>query len=140
MPLLNIDHLNSDIDAHEGAVALIVTALPLEKDAVLGHFSEHKSCFGSEGSIYQWGQFAGEQVDWLVVVITTGPGNIGSGQQVAQAVMELGQVDLILFAGVAGSRKGDVPIGSVVAASKVYFAHHGKAEAGHGPVTLSFRP
>lgn len=130
MPLLNIDQLNSDIDAHEGSVALIVTALPLEKDAVLGHFSEYKSCFGTEGSIYQWGNFTGEQVDWLVVVITTGPGNIGSGQQVAQAVMELGQVDLILFAGVAGSRKGDVPIGSVVAASKVYFAHHGKAEAG----------
>lgn len=138
MPLLNIDDLKSEIDAHEGAVALVVTALDLEQDAVLGHFSEYKSCIGSEGSIYQWGHFVGEHVDWLVVSMTTGPGNIGSGQQVAQAVIELGQIDLILFAGVAGSRKGDVHVGSVVAASKVYFAHHGKAQAGqvHGRTQL----
>ena len=130
MTLLNIADLKTEIDAHEGAVALIVTALNLEQDAVLGHIQGHKTACGIDGTVYDWGHFAGEHVDWLVVAMTTGPGNIGSGQQVTAAIFELGTIDLILFSGVAGSRKKDLPIGSVVAASKVYFAHHGKAEDG----------
>ena len=132
MTLVNIADLKSEIKAHSGAVALIVTALNLEQDAVLGHFQGHKTALGTHGTVYDWGHFVGEHVDWLVVAMTTGPGNIGSGQQVTAAVLELGTIDVILFSGVAGSRKKDVLIGSVVAASKVYFAHHGKAE--HGQV------
>lgn len=130
MTLLSIDELKSEIDAHEGAVALIVTALDLEQDAVLGQLKGHKSANGLDGTIYEWGHFSGENVDWLVVAMTTGPGNIGAGQQVTAAIGELGIIDFIVFSGIAGSRKKDMPIGSVVAASKVYHAHHGKAEAG----------
>src|SRR3546814_8990218 len=38
--------------------------------------------------------------------------------------------ELILFIGVAASRKKDIPIGSVIASDRIYYPHVGKYEGG----------
>ena len=105
---------------------LIVTALKPEMQAIRAHLTHLASSSGRIGTVYECGQFTAEGDDWLVVVAECGPGNHPAHSVVTYALVDFGGFELILFSGVAGSRKSDAPIGSVIAASQVYNPYSGK--------------
>lgn len=80
---------------------------------------------GPGGTIFSEGDLAGRAIDWRVAVAEIGEGNISASAE-ASAAIDLYQPDLILFVGVAGGLKADIPQGSVVVASKVYQYQSGK--------------
>jgi nucleoside phosphorylase len=103
----------------------VLTALDLELQAVLGHLVDIASVVGRDGTIYECGIFREGGHEWMVVLVETGAGNHEAQNAVTNAHVSL-QPALQIFVGVAGSRKKDVPIGSVVAASIVYSPYGGK--------------
>jgi len=111
--------------------ALIITALPLEMTAAR-QFTQHvASCQGRDGNVFEIGHFAGSDSDWLVVVGESGAGNQQSSAIVTNACIQFGPFELIIFVGVAATRKpDDAPIGSVVASEHVYWPYGGKYKDG----------
>ena len=109
--------------------AVILTAIPLETDAVLAHLSDVAIVRGSKGTMYRCGRFLCTAGDWFVVVAITSAGNQGAGSVLQAALGDFREIDLVLFVGIAGSVKADVRIGSVVASSQVYNFHSAKADA-----------
>ncbi|MDX7953473.1 hypothetical protein P7D22_20110 [Lichenihabitans sp. Uapishka_5] len=103
----------------------MLTALDLELQAVLAHLVDVRSVVGRDGTFYECGIFREGGQEWLVVLVETGAGNHAAQNAVTNAHILL-EPDLQIFLGVAGSRKKDVPIGSVVAASIVYSPYSGK--------------
>lgn len=111
---------------------LIVTALPLELKAVLKDLKPVGSCTARDGSVFELARFNGTACDWLVVVGESGAGNLQAQATTTTALNDFGGFDLMLFVGVAATRKKlDAPIGSVVAANLVYQASSGKYEKGN---------
>lgn len=104
---------------------LVVTALDLELQAVLAHVDEVVSVLGRDGGVYECGVFREGNQEWLVVTVETGAGNHPAQGVVTNAHIDF-DPELQIFVGVAGSRKSDVPIGSVVAADHVYSPYGGK--------------
>ena len=115
-------------DAETGGLrrALIVTALKPEMQAVRSHLTHLVSSSGRVGTVYECGRFTAEGEDWLVVVAECGPGNHAAHNVVTNAAIDFPGCELVLFSGIAGSRKSEAPIGSVIAASQVYNPYSGK--------------
>jgi nucleoside phosphorylase len=110
---------------------LVITALSLEMTAVRKYTSHIASCQGRDGNVFEMGHFRGSGSDWLVVVGESGAGNHLSQSIVTNACIEFGPFELILFVGVAASRKpDDAPIGSVVVSDHIYFPYGGKFKGG----------
>jgi nucleoside phosphorylase len=110
--------------------ALIVTALKPEMQAVRAHLTHLVSSSGRIGTVYECGRFTAEGEDWLIVVAECGPGNYAAHSVVTNALIDFPGCELVLFSGIAGSRKSDAPIGSVIAASHVYNPYSGKYAKG----------
>lgn len=125
MGIIPINDLLVEAKAKGWKTVLILTALDLELQAVLAHITDVSSVMGRTGTIYECGFFREAGQEWLVVLVETGAGNHEAHNAVTNAHMVL-EPDLQFFVGVAGSRKKDVPIGSVVAASIVYSPYAGK--------------
>ena len=106
--------------------ALLLTPLALEMDAVLAHLDPVGSCRGSRGTVYECGVFRDGARKWLAVVTRTGAGTHHAQNAAETAYSDFGEFDLQIVVGVAGSRKTDVPIGSVVASELVYWPYVGK--------------
>ena len=106
-------------------MALFVTALDLELQAVLAHLQPLASVKGRDGAIYECGTFHDVGQDWLVIVAETGAGTHPAQSVVTNAHMHFAP-EIQIFVGVGGSRKEDVPKGSVVAADHVYMPYGGK--------------
>lgn len=102
--------------------AIILTALRLERDAVLEHLSGVSEITHDRGTIYRSGRFE----DWTVSVAEIGPGNPSAAAETERAIGYFSP-NVVVFAGVAGGIK-DVSLGDVVAATKVYGFESGKAE------------
>src|ERR1039458_6089109 len=94
--------------------ALIVTALPVEREGVVRHLSDSRHERHSSGTQYLIGNF----LLWRVCVAQVGPGNSSAALETERAVRHFGP-DLALFVGIAGGVK-DVKLGDVVAATKIY--------------------
>jgi nucleoside phosphorylase len=110
---------------------LVVTALPLELAAVRAHTTHRASCEGRDHNIFEIGHFRGSSSEWLVVVGESGAGNHVSQAIVTNACFQFGPFELILFVGVAATRKpDDAPIGSVVISEHVYWPYAGKYRSG----------
>jgi nucleoside phosphorylase len=135
MRIKPINDLLADAKTKGWRTVLILTAIDPELQAVLAHLSDVSSVKGRDGTIYECGIFGQVGQEWLVVLVETGPGNHEAQNAVTYAHIEF-KPDLQIFVGVAGSRKNDVPIGSVVAANHVYSAYRGK----HGENGFSARP
>src|ERR1700722_4873232 len=95
--------------------AFFVTALLLEMEAVRAHLIDMGSVSGRDGTIYECGSFSDCGQECLVVVAET-----GAGTHTAQNVASHGHTlfldfEVQILVGISGSRKRDVPIGSVVA-------------------------
>ena len=110
--------------------ALFVTALPCEMAAVRAHLTPLCWTSGPDGSIYECGIFRDSDEEWLVVVADTGPGTHAAQSVVTRAHAVLSGFEIQMLVGVAGSRKKEVPIGSVIAGDHVYTPYGGKIDPG----------
>lgn len=126
-----------DADARGLRRALIVTALPLERDAVRAHLTEIGHCVGDDDELYECFEYrCGGKADdataqgWLVVVAECGAGTHVAQSAVIYANQLFKPFELMMFIGIAASRKKDILIGSVVAAERIYYPHVGKYEGG----------
>lgn len=108
--------------------ALLLTTVPVEGQAVIAHLSNVMRVSAGNGVIYRLGVFHVPAGDWHVVQLTTLPGNSAVASAARRAHGDFGAFDVLMFVGVAGSLKSDVPIGSVVVSENVYNFHGAKVE------------
>jgi nucleoside phosphorylase len=94
--------------------ALIVTALPVEREAVIRHLKGVHSVRHEAGNEYTTGLF----LSWQVCVAQVAPGNSSAALETERAVQHFNP-DIALFVGIAGGVK-DVQLGDVVAGTKMY--------------------
>ena len=102
--------------------AVILTALPVEYEAIRNHLNNIVEEIHSVGTIYEKGIF----LSWNVLIAEIGPGNEGAAMEVERAI-QFFDPDIILFVGIAGGIK-DVTIGDVVAAKEIYHYESGKVK------------
>ncbi|MBX9579615.1 MAG: hypothetical protein K2X87_04840 [Gemmataceae bacterium] len=107
--------------------AVILTALQLEARAVIARLAGCHDRRDRVGTVYTCGVFRSPHARWRVAVAECGPGN-SRAQSVANFAITHFDPAAVLFVGVAGSLKADVLLGDVVASTKVYNYHSGKAE------------
>ncbi|MFJ2241739.1 hypothetical protein [Streptomyces sp. NPDC087859] len=104
--------------------AVILTALPLEYEAVRAHLTEvEKLVHQPTGTRAERGRLAG--TPWCVALA-----EIGEGTLTAAAITERFNTwlkpEVLFLVGVAGGLKDDIKVGDVVVATKVYGIHGGK--------------
>jgi nucleoside phosphorylase len=123
--------------------AVILTALQLEARAVLEHLGDTSTECDDVGTAYSCGTFCDGDIRWKIAVAECGPGNQRAGLIATHAIHHFDPA-VVVFIGVAGSLKSDVLLGDVVASSKVYNYHSGKAEKDFLPrpavENTNFRP
>jgi nucleoside phosphorylase len=106
--------------------AIIVTAIPVEYQAVRSHLSQLHEETHPQGAIYECGIFQSEKQAWDVGIVEIGAGNVRTALEAERAIAYF-QPELMFFVGVAGGLK-DVALGDVVVATKVYGYEFGKAD------------
>lgn len=108
----------------QSRLAVIVTALPLERAAILQHLREVSEEPVLNGSIYRRGVFDERSEPWSVIVAEIGAGNLGAAAE-AERLISHYSPQIAVFVGVAGAVK-DLKHGDVVASTKVYGYESGK--------------
>jgi nucleoside phosphorylase len=109
-------------------LVVIITALPVERAAVLEHLRDVCEEPELRGSIYRRGIFDERSDPWDVIVAEIGAGNEGAAAE-AERVIAHYSPQVALFVGVAGAIK-DLTHGDVVASTKVYAYESGKDQPG----------
>ncbi|MFI1996699.1 NB-ARC domain-containing protein [Actinoplanes sp. NPDC020271] len=107
----------------DGAQVVVLTALPLEYDAVSKHLHDRVACRHPVGTQFEVGSLA---AGGRVAVAELGPGNFGAALVAGHAV-EMFHPRAILFVGIAGALHVDFQLGDVVVATKVYSFQGGMA-------------
>jgi|SRR5579859_1447605 len=106
---------------------VVLTALPVEFQAVREHISDIHEEVHPAGTIYKCGTFMVPAGNWDVALAQVGAGNPGAAFEAERAIQYF-QPQMVLFVGVAGGLKEkDVRLGDVVAATKIYGYEFGKA-------------
>jgi len=118
------DSLVAQISASRRPIALVLTAIASEADAVAAHLSNTQQVTIGQW-VLDWGEFVGKNIEWQVVLLESGPGNVPAAASLAQVAAKV-DPDIVMFVGVAGGLK-DVKLGDVVVGTKVYSVHSGKA-------------
>jgi nucleoside phosphorylase len=113
-------------DLSPDPVALVVTALEKEADAVAAHLEDQGWHEHPAGSQYRTGSWQGSVTTWRIVIVETGRGNEDAAVATNRALDYLAP-KIALFVGVAGGLK-DVKIGDVVAATEVLGFEYGKED------------
>lgn len=106
--------------------ALILTTVDHESRAVKAHLTNTEILIGEKGAFYEYGSFSDPAGDWLIVHAITSQGNSDASLVTSKAFQEFGSFHVLMFVGVAGSLKEDIPIGSVVVGDYVYNGHSAK--------------
>ena len=102
----------------------ILTALPLEYDAVLTHLSDvERLKHPRYGTRARRGRLAG--TPWYVALVDMGEGTL-TAATLTERVLSWLEPEAVLFVGVAGGLKDDIDLGDVVVATKVYAVQGGK--------------
>jgi len=123
----NIKELNEKVLQEGLPTAIVLTAIKSETKAVLKHLEDRNVLVGENGFVYEYGYFYSNSGKWFVVVVEAGPGNYNATSYIHLIIRDFNETKYILFVGVAGSLKADIKIGQVLASSKVYGYHSGKA-------------
>lgn len=123
-------HLRNDNIDEVLPCAVILTAIPVEYEAVREHLADLAEEI-YKGTIYERGSFQGNTKQWQVGIAQVGMGNVLSGMHAERAINYFNP-SVVIFVGVAGGIK-DVELGDVVVAEKAYDYEFGKvsAEAHH---------
>jgi nucleoside phosphorylase len=108
--------------------ALIITTVVHESRAIKAHLTDPEVLIGEKDGFYEYGRFSEPAGEWLIVHAITPPGNSDAGLVASKAYQEFGRFNALMFVGVAGSLKEDIPIGSVVVGDYVYNGHSAKVE------------
>ncbi|MFF3712480.1 5'-methylthioadenosine/S-adenosylhomocysteine nucleosidase [Streptomyces phaeochromogenes] len=102
----------------------VLTALPLEHEAVLAHLTDvGKLTHPRYGTRARRGRLPGSP--WQVALVDMGEGTLAAAA-LTERVLSWLEPEAVLFVGVAGGLKDDIEIGDVVVATKVYAIHGGK--------------
>jgi nucleoside phosphorylase len=113
---------------NQDPVALVITALPVEYDAVRFHLTSVRESPNNRGVPFESGAFTSGERTWQVGIVQL----IEAGnEEAAVAAFEAAQhfkPRIMMFVGIAGGIK-DVALGDVVAATKVYGYGSGAAAA-----------
>lgn len=119
--------VKKEFRAHPKRV-LILTTVRHESLAVKAHLTNPELLIREKGGLYEYGRFSDPAGEWLVVHAITPQGNSAAGLVASEAHQEFGDFHALMFVGVAGSLKEDIPIGSVVVGDFVYNGHSAKVE------------
>ncbi|MFI1996703.1 hypothetical protein [Actinoplanes sp. NPDC020271] len=111
------------MNPQDGAQVVVLTALPVEYDAVGRHLQDRVARRHKVGTQFEVGSLPD---GGRVAVAELGPGNLGAAL-VASHAIDMFQPSAILFVGIAGALHGDLRLGDVVVATKVYSYHGGMA-------------
>ncbi len=106
--------------------AVVLTALPIEYQAVRAHLLDPQEEIHPEGTIYERGIFISHNQRWEIGLVETRMGAARAAFEAERAI-DYFKPNVILFVGVAGGLKS-VKIGDVVVAAKIYGYESGKAE------------
>ena len=127
MPYRTPTDVNEEFHAYPKR-ALILTTVRHESLAVKAHLTNPELLIRKKGGLYEYGRFSDPAGEWLVVHAITPQGNSAAGLVASEAHQEFGDFHALMFVGVAGSLKEDIPIGSVVVGDFVYNGHSAKVE------------
>jgi nucleoside phosphorylase len=105
--------------------ALILTALPIEYEAVRAPLESIMEVVHPRNTVYEKGLFTGDSATWDVIILQVSMGNINTAVEAERAI-EYFRPQVVFFVGVAGGIK-DVAIGDVVVATRIYGYESGKA-------------
>lgn len=105
------------------AIAVILTALPVEYDAVRAHLTDTEELVHPDGTRVERGRLDG--TSWNIAIAELGEGALNTAALTTRIVDWLAP-EALLFVGVAGGLKDDIEIGDVVVGTKVYAIHGGK--------------
>lgn len=106
-------------------IAVVLTAIPVEHQAVREHLLDVQEQVHPAGTIFHLGRLRSGL--WQVVLTQTGQGNQRAAALAERAISHY-QPDLVMFVGVAGRLHTDLSLGDVVVAKKVYAIHSGKED------------
>ena len=109
--------------------AVVITALQVERIAVIEHLRDVAEETPVRGSIYRRGVFDDRSDPWDVIVAEIGAGNETAAAE-AERVLAHYTPDVAVFVGVAGAIK-DLSHGDIVASTKVYNYGAGKDRDDH---------
>ncbi|MGI5151205.1 hypothetical protein ACQEVC_33395 [Plantactinospora sp. CA-294935] len=109
----------------DSVVAVVLTALDVEYEAVCAHLRDLRKRRHSAGTIFEVGALPGSQVQ--VAVAITGEGNTVASV-LAERALATFKPAVLLFVGIAGALHDDLRLGDVVVATHVYAYHGGRAE------------
>jgi len=108
---------------------VILTALPLEYEAVVAYLPQRRKEIKSDNTIYEIGEYVTPKASWQVVVRQlSAQGNYQAARETELAISHFAPT-YMFFVGVAGGLK-DVQLGDVVAASFVRGYEGGKITDG----------
>jgi nucleoside phosphorylase len=107
--------------------AVILTAIPLEYQAVKKHLTQLEELTHPKGNVYEKGFFKGEYHEWEIGIAEVGAGNNTCALQTERAINYFNP-DVVLFVGIAGGIR-DLGLGDVVAAEKAYGYERGKVSS-----------
>jgi 5'-methylthioadenosine/S-adenosylhomocysteine nucleosidase len=102
---------------------VVLTALPVEYDAVRAHITERDELVHRDGTRVEVGRLEG--TSWRVALAELGEGVVNAATIATQILTWL-RPQAVLFVGVAGGLKDDLEIGDVVVGTKVYAVQGGK--------------
>lgn len=109
----------------ETRVAVVLTALDTEYDAVRRHLKDVEKYRHGAGTRFEIGTVDGTTC--RIVLGLTGVGNHSAAVLAERAIQEFSPL-VVLFAGVAGALRDKVDLGDVVVGSQVYAYHGGTSE------------
>lgn len=115
------------MSTQDGAQVVVLTALPVEYDAMRRHLQDRVRRPHRLGTEFEVGTLRG--IDGRVAIAELGQGNIDAALAVGQAEEMFGP-SAILFVGIAGALHADLRIGDVVTAVRVYDYQAGKVDDG----------